>query len=97
MICRDFHVNFEVEALALKLKTKQLATDATSSLSGDQRLPCPSNSNGAVDAIDSNPSHEILTSPSGLPVRLTVKWCGKAGMVILQSVKTLFTAAIVLV
>ena len=56
LICTDFHVNFEVEALAFKLKTKQLATDATSSLSGDQQLPCPSNSNGAADAIDSNPS-----------------------------------------
>src|SRR5580692_10938555 len=69
--------NFEAVAIALKFRTKQSATDAVSSPSGDHCLPGPSNSFGGEDSMTRTPSVASGTSPSGRTDALTVYWCGK--------------------
>src|SRR5579863_6394142 len=68
----SLHSSLEVRAIARKLSTKQSATDAHSSVSGDQTSPGPSNSGGGADAISGKRVEVTATVPSGWPLAVAV-------------------------
>ncbi len=67
----EIHGIFEACAMARNESTKQLATAATSSDSGDQRSPGPPNSAGGAAAIVGSFSAASATSPSGCALART--------------------------
>ena len=62
-----FHSKREARAIARKVSTKQSASDAHSSVSGDQTPPGPPNSGGGAVVISDNPGDVRATAPSGRP------------------------------
>jgi hypothetical protein len=70
--CIETQSNFEACDTARKDKTKQSATDASNSVSGDQRSPGPSNSIGGALAIGTTPAVDSVTEPAPWSSAFTV-------------------------
>jgi hypothetical protein len=67
--------NSNARAIDRNVNTKQSATAATSSVSGDQRSPGPSNSAGGAECSSGNPSPRSSRSPSGAPTAVARYSC----------------------
>ena len=68
----SLHSSLEARAIARKLSTKQSASDAQSSVSGDHTSPGPSNSGGGAVAISGKLAEVRATVPSGRPFAAAV-------------------------
>jgi hypothetical protein len=64
---REIQDSFDARAIARKVRTKQSATAATSSVSGDQKPPGPLNSGGGADA--SGGEHAALQEHMAFGIR----------------------------
>jgi len=73
---RSLHSSLDARAIARKLSTKQSASDAQSSVSGDHTSPGPSNSGGGAVVISGKLGEVRATLPSGRPLAAAVYRCG---------------------